>query len=61
MDFRPQVVSEAPVVLASPMNPLRGPFGPSSVVPGLAYPLLRLSALECLMSLADSPGYYALC
>src|SRR4029077_15037089 len=29
--------------------------------PGSAYPLLRLSALECLTSLADSLAYYAVC
>ena len=28
---------------------------------GSAYPLLRLSALECLNSLADGMTYYALC
>jgi hypothetical protein len=28
-------------------------FGPSTIVPGSAYLLLRLSALECLTSLAD--------
>jgi len=28
---------------------------------GAAYPLLRLSALECLNSLADSMTYYAVC
>ena len=36
-------------------------FGPSATVPGSAYPLLRLSALECLTSLADDMTYYALC
>ena len=30
-------------------------------VPGLAYLLLRLSALECLTSLADRRTYYAFC
>jgi len=28
---------------------------------GSAYPLLRLSALECLTSLADGLAYYAVC
>jgi hypothetical protein len=28
---------------------------------GSAYPLLRLSAFECLTSLTDSLTYYALC
>jgi hypothetical protein len=37
------------------------PFGPSSTVPGSAYLLLRLSALECLTSLTDGMDYYALC
>ena len=36
-------------------------FGPSSIVPGSAYLLLRLSALECLISFADDMAYYALC
>src|SRR5215472_1986602 len=36
--------------LPSPLFPLRGPFGPSITVPGLAYLFLRLSALECLNS-----------
>jgi hypothetical protein len=36
-------------------------FGPSAIVPGSAYPLLRLSALECLTSLADGLAYYAVC
>src|SRR6266481_5017493 len=36
-------------------------FGPSTIVPGSAYPLLRLSALECLNSLADGVAYYAVC
>ena len=31
-------------------------FGPSAPVPGSAYPLLRLSASECLISLADGRG-----
>jgi len=31
-------------------------FGPSAPVSGSAYPLLRLSALECLISLADVMG-----
>jgi len=36
-------------------------FGPSTTVPGSAYPFLRLSALECLTSLADDMAHYALC
>jgi len=32
-----------------------------AIVPGSAYLLLRLSALECLTSLADGLAYYALC
>ena len=36
-------------------------FGPSSIVLGSAYLLLRLSALECLTSLADGLAYYAFC
>jgi hypothetical protein len=36
-------------------------FGPSATAPGSAYLLLRLSALECLTSLADGLAYYALC
>ena len=36
-------------------------FGPSAIVSGSAYLLLRLSALECLTSLADDLAYYALC
>ena len=39
----------------------RGPFGPSITVPGLAYLLLRLSAVQCLNSLADCVTYFALC
>jgi hypothetical protein len=42
-------------------SPCGVPFGPSIPVPGSAYPLLRLSALECLTSLADDRIYYALC
>jgi hypothetical protein len=36
-------------------------FGPSATVPGSAYLLLHLSALECLNSFADGVTYYALC
>ena len=36
-------------------------FRPSSVVPGSADLLPRLSALGCLNGLADSTAYYALC
>ena len=43
-----------------PTGPSRS-FGPSSVVPGLADLLPRLSALGCLNGLADSTAYYALC
>jgi hypothetical protein len=39
--------------------PIVRAFGP--IVPGSAYPLLRLSALECLTSLADGVAYYAVC
>jgi hypothetical protein len=47
--------------LPFPLLPLRVPFGPSIIVPGLAYLFLRLSALECLNILADCMTYYALC
>jgi len=48
--------------LPSPLFPLAGvPFGPSITVPGLAYLFLRLSAMECLTSLADGMIYFALC
>src|SRR3954453_18743157 len=40
--------------------PLRS-FGPSPIVPGLAYPLLRLSAWSASISLAGSMTYYDLC
>ena len=36
-------------------------FGPSAIVTGSAYLLLRLSASECLTSFADDMTYYALC
>src|SRR5262249_24842786 len=36
-------------------------FGPLAIVSGSAYLLLRLSALDCLTSLADGLAYYALC
>ena len=39
----------------------RVPLRPSITVPGSAYLLLRLSALECLNSFADCMIYYALC
>ena len=45
---RPLVVVEIHDLLATPFS-----FGPSFPVSGSAYPLLRLSALECLTSLAD--------
>jgi hypothetical protein len=49
--------------LMSPRSPTghSQSFGPSSAVPGAAYPLLRLSALQCLTSFADDTDYYALC
>ena len=31
------------------------------LIPGSAYLFLRLSALECLISLADCLAYYAFC
>src|SRR6266436_2202176 len=37
------------------------PFGPAIIVSGLAYRLLRLSALQCLLSFADGMSYFALC
>ena len=40
---------------------LSSSFGPSVLVSGSAYPLLHLSVLECLTSLADVRTYYALC
>jgi len=42
-------------------SPCGVPFGPSITVPGSAYLLLRLSALECLNSFADCMTYFALC
>jgi hypothetical protein len=36
-------------------------FGPSATVPARPIRCLRLSALECLTSLADDMTYYALC
>src|SRR5207244_12304509 len=42
-------------------SPCGVPFGPSITVPGSAYLLLRLSALECLSSLADCMTYFPLC
>jgi len=49
------------VYLPFPLFPFRVPFGPSAIVSGLAYLFLRLSAWECLTSLADVLTYYALC
>jgi len=46
--FRPLIVPE---IARCTRHSL--PFGPSITVPGWAYLLLRLSALECLNSLAD--------
>jgi hypothetical protein len=54
--FRPRVVPE---IARCTRHSL--PFGPSITVPGLAYRLLHLSALECLHSLADCMTYFALC
>jgi hypothetical protein len=36
-------------------------FGPSAIVPGSAYLLLRLSAWSASISLADGVAYYAVC
>ena len=36
-------------------------FGPSSIVSGLAYPLLHLSVWSASISLADGMAYFALC
>jgi hypothetical protein len=36
-------------------------FGPSSIVSGLAYPLLHLSVWSASISLADGMAYSALC
>ena len=44
----PLVVAETHDLLATPLS-----FGPSFLVSGLAYLLLRLSTLECLTSFAD--------
>ena len=46
--FRPLVVPEIARFTRRSL-----PFGPSITVPGLAYLLLRLSALECLNRPAD--------
>ena len=37
------------------------PFGPSSAVPGPAYPLPAPFVWQCLNSRPDATGYYALC
>jgi hypothetical protein len=42
-------------------SPRGVPFGPSIIVPGVAYLFLRLSALECLYIPADCMTYFALC
>src|ERR1700685_1007725 len=42
-------------------SPRGVPFGPSITVPGVAYLLLRLSALECLNIPADCMTYFAFC
>ncbi len=60
--FLPSIVPESALLTCvSLYSPCGVPFGPSITVPGLAYPLLRLSALECLNSLADCMTYFALC
>ena len=60
--FLPRVVPEiALLTCRSLYSPCGVPFGPSVIVPGVAYLLLRLSALECLNILADCMTYYALC
>ena len=60
--FLPPSAHESRRLLALPFIPLAGvPFGPSITVPGSAYLLLRLSALECLSSLADCMIYFAFC
>src|ERR1700741_3190318 len=51
--FLPLSAHESRRLLAFPLFPLRVPFGPSIIVSGSAYLFLRLSALECLISLAD--------
>jgi hypothetical protein len=43
-----------------PYGPLLS-FGPSSIVPGSAYPLTPPFGSECLTSLTDDLVYYALC
>ncbi len=52
----PLSAHELPVLLAVPNR-----SGLRAIVSGSAYLLLRLSALECLTSLADIMAYYALC
>jgi hypothetical protein len=60
--FLPRIVPEiALLTCRSLYSPCGVPFGPSIIVPGSAYPLLRLSALECLNILADCMTYFALC
>jgi hypothetical protein len=49
-------------LLALPFIALAGyRFGPSLLVPGVAYRFLRLRPLECLNILADCMTYCALC
>ena len=60
--FLPRIVPEiALLICRSLYSPCGVPFGPSVIVPGSVYRLLRLSALECLTNLADCLIYYALC
>jgi hypothetical protein len=60
--FLPLSAPESRHLLTLPFIPLCGvPFGPSITVPGVAYLLLRLSALECLNILADCMTYFAFC
>jgi hypothetical protein len=59
--FLPPSAHESRRLLALPFIPLcRVPFGPSIIVPSSTCLLLRLSALECLSSLADCMTYFAL-
>jgi hypothetical protein len=56
LDFRPRVVPEIARFTRHSL-----PFGPSITVPGVAYPFVRLSALECLNIPTDCMTYFALC
>jgi len=55
-DFLPLAIHELPVLLVTPNR-----SGLRVNRFGSAYLLLRLSALECLNSLASGMTYYALC